>query len=280
MRETVSRGKHLLTRVEGDLTVHTHMRMDGSWRIVPAGDGRGGPPGIRAGDTVRLVLGNDEWLALGVRLGVVDLLPTGLEYRAVGHLGPDPLGPDWDAEEAARRLRRAPERPVGEALLDQRNIAGLGTIYGSETLFVAGVSPWRPAGAVEDLAGLAALARRMLEAHKEPGGRHGLPVATGDPHPGRRVWVYGRGGRPCLRCGTPVGVADMGAAGNEAGSDALLVPFLPAGLTAPRHENGVRPARNSPQAATMALASGNTGSGMEPGTVSRERSARAPEAPA
>jgi len=215
VRETVSRGKHLLTRVEGDLTVHTHMRMDGSWRIVPAGDGRGGPPGIRAGDTVRLVLGNDEWLALGVRLGVVDLLPTGLVYRAVGHLGPDPLGPDWDAEEAARRLRRAPERPVGEALLDQRNIAGLGTIYGSETLFVAGVSPWRPAGAVEDLAGLAALARRMLEAHKEPGGRHGLPVTTGDPHPGRRVWVYGRGGRPCLRCGTPVGVADMGAAGNE-----------------------------------------------------------------
>lgn len=214
MRETVSRGKHLLTRVEGDLTVHTHLRMDGSWRILPAQGG----PGMSArgaGDTIRLVLGNDEWVALGVRLGVVNLLPTRLEHRVVGHLGPDPLGPDWDAEEVARRLRQAPERPIGEALLDQRNIAGLGTIYRAETLFVAGVSPWRPAGAVEDLAGLAALARRMLEANKELGDRHGLPVTTGDLRPGRRVWVYGRGGRPCLRCGTPVGMADMGAAGNE-----------------------------------------------------------------
>ena len=116
---TQSRGKHLLTRVDGGLTIHTHLRMDGSWRIRPGG----GPP--PRDHRVRLVLANEQWQAVGHLLGVVELLSARNEQRAVGHLGPDLLGPDWDAAEAVRRLREQPGRPAGEALLDQRNLAGV-----------------------------------------------------------------------------------------------------------------------------------------------------------
>jgi endonuclease VIII len=192
--ETVSRGKHLLTRVDGGLTVHTHLRMDGSWRIRPAS-------GYPARDhRIRLVLGNDSHLALGYQLGVVEVLRTGSESRVLGHLGPDLLGPGWDAAEAVRRLRAGPDRPVGEALLDQSNLAGLGNLYKSEVLFLRGVDPWRPAGSVDDLEALVELARRLLEANKERVGQ----VTTGNPARGRETWVYGRPGRPCRRCGAEI----------------------------------------------------------------------------
>ena len=202
---TVSRGKHLLTRVDGGLTVHTHLKMEGSWRIRPAG---GYPPGDHR---IRLVLGNDARQALGYRLGIVELLKTEHEPRTVGHLGPDLLGPDWDAAEAVRRLQADPARPVGEALLDQRNLAGLGTVYLAETLFLRGVDPGRPVGSVEDLRALADLGHRLLDANKERFGH----VTTGDTRPGREHWVYGRAGRPCRRCGTLIKKGEQGPAGQE-----------------------------------------------------------------
>ena len=143
--ECAARGKHLLTRVEGGITVHTHLRMDGSWRVRPAADRVGG------GHRVRLVLANDSWQAVGYQLGIVEVVPTAREAGVVGHLGPDLLGPDWDPAEAARRLRAAPARAVGEALLDQRNLAGIGNIYKAEVLFLGGVHPWRPVGEVAGL---------------------------------------------------------------------------------------------------------------------------------
>lgn len=203
--ETVSRGKHLLTRVEGGLSVHTHLRMDGSWRIRPAG---GYPP---RDYRIRLVLGNDAWQAVGYLLGVVELLPTGREDGAVGHLGPDLLGPDWDEAEAARRLRTDPARPVGEALLDQRNLAGVGNFFLTEMLFLRGVSPWRSVGQVKDLDALVELGRRLLDANKTWIDQ----VTTGDRAPGRRTWVYGRAGQPCRRCGTRIRRAEQGATGEE-----------------------------------------------------------------
>ncbi|MEV4186286.1 DNA-formamidopyrimidine glycosylase family protein [Streptosporangium canum] len=198
--ETVSRGKHLLTRVDGGLTVHTHLRMEGSWLISPAG--RRPPPG----DVVRLVLANAEWQAVGVRLGVVDLVTTAEEDRLVGHLGPDLLGPDWDPAEAVRRLAGNPGLTIGEALLDQRNLAGIGTVYRAETLFLAGVSPWRPVGTIEDVRRIVALAQRLLHANRERERR----VTTGDARAGRGTWVYGRAGRPCLRCGRQISRGQMG----------------------------------------------------------------------
>ena len=199
--ETVSRGKHLLTRTDAGITVHTHLRMDGSWRVRPAAERASG------GHRIRLILANDTWQAVGYLLGVVEILPTAAEQRAVGHLGPDLLGPDWDPAEAERRLRTDPARPVGEALLDQRNLAGIGNIYKAETLFLRGRrtrgarsarSPTSPRSS--------GLAQRLLDANKE---RFGM-VTTGSQRRGEETWVYGRAGQPCRRCGTPVRSADQG----------------------------------------------------------------------
>jgi len=203
--EAVPRGKHLLIRVDGGVTVHTHLRMDGSWRIGPLA------PYPPRDHRVRLVLANQQWQAVGYRLGLVEVLPTARESRAVGYLGPDLLGPDWDAAEAVRRLLADPARTAGEALLDQRNLAGIGNVYKSEILFLRGVHPWRPIGTVDDLPGLVELARRMLDLNKDRVDR----VLTGNPARGEALWVYGRPGRPCRRCRTPVQRADQGPAPEE-----------------------------------------------------------------
>ena len=123
--DVTPRGKHLLTRFEGGLTLHSHLRMNGAWHVFAAGEPwRGGPA-----HEIRAVLGTAGHTAVGYRLPVLELLRTAEEDRVVGHLGPDPLGPDWDPERAAANLRAAPGRPLGEALLDQRNLAGIGNVY-------------------------------------------------------------------------------------------------------------------------------------------------------
>ena len=198
--ETVSRGKHLLTRTDAGITVHTHLRMDGSWRVRPAAER------VTGGHRIRLILANGQWQAIGYLLGIVEVLITAGEQGAVGHLGPDLLGPDWDPAEAERRLRADQARPAGEALLDQRNLAGIGNVYKAETLFLRGVDPWRPVGEIGDLAALVGLAQRLLEANKERPGQ----VTTGVRRRGEETWVYGRAGRPCRRCGTPIRSADQG----------------------------------------------------------------------
>ncbi len=146
------------------------------------------------------MLENAQWQAVGYLLGVVEVLSTAREERALGHLGPDLLGPDWDAAEAVRRLGAQPDRPIGEALLDQRNLAGIGNLYKSEVLFLRGISPWLPAGQAGDLEPAVILAQRLLEANKERTGQ----VTTGNTARGAETWVYGRAGRPCRRCGTRV----------------------------------------------------------------------------
>ncbi|MFC5720783.1 DNA-formamidopyrimidine glycosylase family protein [Streptomyces gamaensis] len=204
---TVSRGKHLLTRVEGGLTLHSHLGMDGSWRIHAPGERwRGGP-----GHWIRAVLANSARTAVGYRLPVLELVRTDGEAAVVGHLGPDPLGPDWDPEEARRRLLADPGRAVGDALLDQRSLAGLGNVYKSELCFMLRVSPWLPVGRLPAPDRLTALARKLLELNKDRTAR----ITTADPRPEHRLWVYGRAGRACRRCGTQVRVAGQGPAGQE-----------------------------------------------------------------
>jgi endonuclease-8 len=200
--EVLSRGKHLLTRIGRDLTLHTHFMMDGSWHLYRPGDAwRGGPD-----FEVRIVLETVEWQAVGYRLPVIELLPRSEEHRAVQHLGPDLLGPDWDLDEALRRLRGRPDREIGDALLDQRNLAGIGNLYKVEVLFVQGLSPFTPVGAVPDLARLIERARLLLEANKDSPWQ----ITTGDGRRGREHWVYGRHGRPCRRCGTRIEQAMQG----------------------------------------------------------------------
>lgn len=202
VREVVSRGKHLLTRVGDDLTLHTHFRMDGTWHLYRHGDRWHGGPQWQ----VRVLLVNDEWQAVGYRLPVVELLPRDREGDAVGHLGPDILGPDWDFGEAVRRLAGAPGRELGPALLDQRNLAGIGNLYKAEACFLAGISPWTRVGDVPDLTGVVARAARLLEANKSTARQ----VTTGDTRRGYQHWVFERAGRPCRRCGTRVESADQG----------------------------------------------------------------------
>jgi endonuclease-8 len=207
--EVRPRGKHILARVaagEGDppVTLHSHLRMEGSWHVHRTGERWRG----RGEGGVRVVLANDTWTAVGHKLGMLDLVPTAQEGRLVGHLGPDVLGPDWDLEEAVRRLRRDPGRPVGEALLDQRNLAGIGTFFMTETLFLRGITPWTPLADVPDLPGVVAVAHRLLDGSRI----RGLQVTTDDTRPGRTNYVHARSGRPCLRCRTPVRVASIGIA--------------------------------------------------------------------
>jgi len=192
--EATAHGKHILIRTGGGLTVHTHLRMDGSWRVTSVEEP------VRNSHRIRLILANDAWQATGYQLGVVELLRTRDERRVTGHLGPDLLGPDWDTGEAVRRLAAKPDLPIGAALLDQRNLAGIGNIYKAEVLFLRGVNPWTPVSAVPDLAAMADLAQQLLDANKERVGQ----VTTGSSKPGEQTWVYGRRGRPCRRCATPI----------------------------------------------------------------------------
>jgi formamidopyrimidine-DNA glycosylase len=205
VEDVVSRGKHLLIRVGTEVTVHTHFRMDGTWRAYPAGQPwRRGPQW-----QVRIVLSNSEFEAVGYRIPVIDVIRRADEGDVVGHLGPDLLGPDWDADEAVRRLADQPDREIGEALLDQRNLAGIGNLYKTELCFLRGVSPWTPAGEVGELRAWVDLAHRLLTANT--GGY--TQSTTGDLHPARRTWVYGR--HTCLRCGTPVKRGEQGTAAWE-----------------------------------------------------------------
>jgi endonuclease-8 len=200
--EVVARGKHLLWRIEGGLTLHTHFRMDGTWHLYRTGQRwRGGPAW-----QIRALLRTTPWTAVGYRLPVVELIPTDQEARAVGHLGPDLLGTDWDAAEAVRRLRDQPDRELGEALLDQRNLAGIGNVYKTEVCFLAGVSPWTPVSATE-VDSVVDLAYRLMQSNK--GGS--AQVTTGDPRRGHQHWVFERSGQPCRRCRTRVLLGVQGA---------------------------------------------------------------------
>lgn len=186
--EVVPRGKHLLHRLDSGLTLHSHLRMEGSWRVRPT---RGITPGSVRSTAIRALLATGEWTAIGERLGMLDLVATRDERRVVGQLGPDLLGPDWDPGEATKRLRATPGRRIGAALLDQRNLAGLGTIWTTETLFACSINPWTVIGEVpeQDLSRVLDVAHRLLLGSIS----HAEYVDT--------AAAYGHIGEPCPRCG-------------------------------------------------------------------------------
>ncbi len=197
---TSAYGKHLFTRFDDGRTLHTHLRMEGFWRVVPTASGRA----VAAAHDVRAVLGTTRSTAVGHRLGMLDVVPTAQERRLIEHLGPDVLADDFPTAGVPEALRRWTERgdtPVCEVLLDQTVAAGLGTIYAAETLFVRRLWPWTPAAAC-DGARLLMTARVLME--RSVAAR--TPTATGDTVPGRGTMVHGRAGAPCRRCGTPVAV--------------------------------------------------------------------------
>ena len=182
--EVVPRGKHLLTRI-GAATIHTHLKMEGSWHVYRNGQ-RWREPAFRA----RIILATEDAEAVGFSLGKVEVLARNEEEKAVGHLGPDLLGTDWNADEAVRRLQQDPQRPIGLALLDQRNLAGIGNIFRSEACFVRRIDPRTPTGEIDDLHTLVEESRRLLTLSISKRRHQSL--------------VYGRARMPCPRCGANI----------------------------------------------------------------------------
>ncbi|MGK2881346.1 MAG: endonuclease VIII Nei2 [Mycobacterium sp.] len=188
--EVLSRGKHLFIRV-GDASIHSHLKMDGAWLI-------GGQIGRVPGYKIRILLEAGTVRAAGVDLGVLEILERKSDEDAVAHLGPDLLGEDWDLVVAVANLSKDPQRPLAEALLDQRVMAGVGNVYANELCFLFGVRPSSPVERVRDPRRLVDRAQKMLELNKLRVNR----ATTGNTRPGDDLWVYGRAGRRCRRCGT------------------------------------------------------------------------------
>ncbi|WP_084597159.1 DNA-formamidopyrimidine glycosylase family protein [Nocardioides aequoreus] len=196
--EHATHGKHLLTRFSDDVTLHSHLLMDGSWKTTGPGKRLPG----RFMPQVRVLLSVDSGhTAYGLKVHRLELVRTSEEHRVVGHLGPDPLRDDWDPAEAVRRLRAEPERPFVAALLDQRLMAGLGNLWVNELAFLTGVSPWTPIGEV-DVERLVVRAADAL--HRSATTNGAYQVTTGNPTRGETHWVSGRQRKRCLRCGDQV----------------------------------------------------------------------------
>jgi endonuclease-8 len=194
-----ARGKHLLIGFDNGLTLRSHLRMSGSWHRY-----RPGEPWRRPMRQASAILETAESVAVAFNTPVVELL-TDAELRRsapLTSLGPDLLGREFDAAEALHRLRGRDAEQFGNALLDQRAVAGIGNVYKSEVAFLERLDPWAPVGAFtdEELGAALATARRLLQANTRGGAR----VTTGSGARGEGLWVYGRGGRPCRRCGTIV----------------------------------------------------------------------------
>jgi endonuclease-8 len=148
---------------------------------------------------------------------------TDHEHRLLSHLGPDILAPDWDPVAVASRVRADPERTIGERLLDQSVLAGIGTFYlAAETCFLRGVSPWSLVGEVADVEALLRLAHRLMSTNVE----RAVQVTTGDARRGEECWVHARSGRPCRRCGVSSGANRL----LETGSNRKFTPLGRAGL--------------------------------------------------
>jgi endonuclease-8 len=202
-------GKHLVVRFSGGLALRTHMRMHGSWHVYRPGERWQRPP-----REMRILIATDDFVAVGFNVPDAEFEPAGEVGRrdAIARLGPDLLRADFDAADAVRRLRERDGSTIAEALLDQRALAGIGNVFKSEVLFAGGVHPEARVATLSDdrLAALVAIARRQLAAN----------IGETAPHVGRRttgrmaaadgLWVYGRGGRPCRRCGTPIAFARHG----------------------------------------------------------------------
>ncbi len=209
------RGKHLLHHFEpSGLALHTHMRMSGSWHVYGAAERWRKPRGL-----AKVVLTCGETLAVCFSAPVVELLSRSqvAAHPSLSGLGPDPLAAadagGVDLGEARRRLDLVLDRAIGEALLDQRVLAGVGNVYKSEVLFLHRVDPWTPVAEVEPETrdALLASATRLLRENVAPDRvRRVTTGADGPAAGGGRLWVYGRSRRPCRRCGTPVRTARLG----------------------------------------------------------------------
>ena len=204
-------GKHVLMRFSGDLTLRTHMRMNGSWHVYRSGERWRQPR-----RDVRIVVATREYVAVGFSIPVAEFLNPGTLVRQddLRQMGPDLLGETFDEEEAVRRIRDRDDQEIAEVLLNQRVVAGIGNIYKSETLFLCSVNPFGLAGGIGDgtVRALLRTARKYLQANVN-GRTGGIVTYAGfrrERGEGGRHYVYGRAGRACRRCGAIIRVRPQG----------------------------------------------------------------------
>lgn len=208
-----SHGKHLVLTFGGDLRLRTHMRMHGSWHLY-----RPGERWQRTPQAMRLRIDTPTWIAVAFDVYDAELTRTSDLRRvdAVARLGPDLLAAEVDVPAVAARLRAEGPRAMGDVLLDQRVVAGIGNVIRSEVLFLSGLSPRVPASAVapETAETLVRDAVRILRWNAVPG--RGPRRTTGRMRRDEALWVYGRTGEPCRRCGTPIASEMAAATGRRA----------------------------------------------------------------
>jgi endonuclease-8 len=200
IEQVESRGKWLLIHFSGDLILATHMLMSGSWHIYRVGE-----RWKRARSHMRIVLGTADFLAVAFNVPVARFHTAhSLErFAAVAGLGPDLLGSSFAVDEAAKRLLEHGSEEVGNVLLNQRVMAGIGNVFKSEICFACGVNPFRTVDTLrpQEVDCLLATSRRFLSANvADAGGRR----TTGSIDPAAKLWVYRRAGSSCRRCGTVI----------------------------------------------------------------------------
>jgi endonuclease-8 len=192
-------GKHLLMTFSGGLTLRTHMRMNGSWHVYPSG-----ARWRRPHRDMRIVIETARAAAVAFNVPVAEFLTAAQLARAepLRTLGPDLLADEFDADEARRRMRGRGDEAIADVLLAQRVVAGIGNVFKSEILFLAHVYPFARTSAIDDasLDEMLGIARKVMRASVLVGAR----TTRSSLDPRERLWVYGRGGKPCRRCGTPI----------------------------------------------------------------------------
>lgn len=208
-------GKHILMHFSGDLILRTHMRMNGSWHIY-----RHGERWWRGPQAMRVRIDTADWVAVAFNVPVAEFVtPRQLATRdPVARLGPDLLGATFDRDEAVRRIVASGHRAIAMTLLDQRIVAGIGNIYKSEVLFLSGVHPETPSSAVPQavLESMMDTARRLLQDNVIEGTSpriqtyRNLRQLSASTEHDESLWVYGRKGKPCRKCGTPIEMKKMG----------------------------------------------------------------------
>ncbi len=202
-------GKWMMIRFSGDLILLTHMLMSGSWHIY-----RPGEKWFRKSYDMRIVLETKDWVAVGFMTPIAEFHTekTLAERGGLKNLGQDVLAEKFDELEAAGALKSRPDLEVGDALLSQSLIAGVGNVFKSEVCFACGINPFKSmyAVSVEDAARLVKTSRKYLLANvTDKSGDQivtytGQRRTTGRMRPQERLWVYGRNGLPCRKCGTEI----------------------------------------------------------------------------
>jgi endonuclease-8 len=207
-------GKHLLIRFSGGVVLRTHMRMNGSWHIYRAGE-----RWQRSRRDMRIVVATADFVAVGFNIPVAEFVTERKlpKHQELARLGPDLLSEGFDPAEAGARIRARPREMIADVLLNQRVMAGIGNVYKSEVLFACRINPFTPVGALDDAAidCLISTARRFLVANVRTSvppmtTYSGLRRTTRRDNPGERLWVYGRAGLPCRRCGAAIALKKHG----------------------------------------------------------------------